>query len=220
LGGTRAAEYELEEVDLFGLTWSHIAILEQLNRLRPAFPRRSILHTVNRGKALKRAHAMDMQASDPSAQRRRRAAFWERLARAMREQGVGGTSEAVTRDISYELRRKSAWKLSPEFGLLSVSHAFGHGTRILQPLLIWVAGAFGAALLLAGPTMADQQFLTLAFDLFTTPITFIRGSDSPVVRALWESGLDQRAIITGIRLLGFVCITYAAIAVRAYARIF
>jgi hypothetical protein len=51
-------------------------------------------------------------------------------------------------------------------------------------------------------------------------MTFIRGFDSAALEELWASGLGPKLTITGVRLLGFVCIAYFAVAVRAYTRIF
>ena len=163
---------------------------------------------------------MDMGTSHASIASRRRGAFWERLARTLRQQGIGGSGEAATRYLAYELRRRSASRSSADYWLLWISKTFGYGTRVLLPLAWWILGAAVTAWILVNYQHHSQEVFDLGFDLFVLPMTFIRGFDSAVLESLWNQGLGPRAIMTGMRLLGFVCIGYSAVAIRTYTRIF
>jgi len=224
-GQAKATEAsEMDWVDLFSCSWASLPVLVSLNRLNPAFPRRRATRFVNRAQSLKRARHMQMGTTQKAIAKRRLAAFWERLARALRTQGVGGSGEVVTRYLAYELRRRAASKSSAEYWLLGFSRIFGYGTRILLPLAWWLIGALIAAWAFIdfGPLVEvwSRDFAELVFDLWVLPMTFIRGFDSAALEDLWASGLGPKLTITGVRLLGFVCIAYFAVAVRAYTRIF
>jgi hypothetical protein len=145
-GQAKATEAsEMDWVDLFSCSWASLPVLVSLNRLNPAFPRRRATRFINRTQSLKRARQMQMGTTQEAISKRRLAAFWERLARALRTQGVGGSGEVVTRYLAYEFRRRAAPKSSAEYWLLGFSRIFGYGTRIALPLAWWLIGALIAA---------------------------------------------------------------------------
>lgn len=214
---------ELDWVDIYKVGWEGLQGLERLDRLQIAWPMRRLMGLGNRRTAIKRATEMDMGSSDKKVAARRRFMFWERLVRALRDQGVGGRTEAVAREVAYETRRRAASKTSPEYWLLALSRLFGHGTRLGRPLFVWLVVALLATLLLfqwqAVGDLFSMRVAALTFDLFFTPVSFIRGADSPLLEPMWDSGFGNRAVITGMRIVGVTCIAYLAVAIRAYTRI-
>lgn len=131
------------------------------------------------------------------------------------------------REIGFETRRLASARFSAEWWLLGIAKAFGYGTRIGRPILLWAVGALLATLLLgfesgclAAGACKGVSLGALFLDVFLSPVTFIRSNGvRTALTTLLELGAGERLTTVIMQGFGALAIVFTAFAIRHHTRL-
>jgi hypothetical protein len=215
---------EVENVDFFDLSPSVLAALEEAGRVTAWWPPPKGLGALVPWRDEVRARAREVRSGNRSAvtQKMAVAHYWSRVERLLNEKHAPGRDLARSHELAEHTRRLAAEDRT-ERRLLTVSSITGYGSRVAQPLAVWVVVAAVFALAIRGVTTGIGSDWSAGLELYwhvlTSPVTWVRPlSEGSVLQELTRNHVGAEVLAFVGRAFGTFAVLSTALAVRRYIR--